>query len=453
MISTARPLRRILGLGFGLAMVFGGTVGTGILRLPGTLAAALGDSRLIVLFWIIGGLYSLLGAMAVAELAAMLPEAGGFYVYARRAFGNGPGFVVGWADWINQSAAIAYCALTAAVFLGTMWPALAVSPRAVAIAVIGVFTALHWAGLRISSTITNIISVAVGLMLMALVVGCFLSAPAAATSAPPLANSAVSLPLLSMGMLAAVVTALRAVFLTYDGWYSPIYLSEENTQPARTLPRALIGGTLIVAAMYVIINIAILRVLPLPVLAASQLPATDAARVVLPRGGAELVTIISLTTVLSLINATLMMAPRILLAIGRDGFFTQKAALVSAGGTPRVALALSSLGSAGLVMSGSFEQIYAVAAVLFLLMYISAYSALIVLRRREPDTPRPYRAFGFPFTTAVVLLGCLALCVAAVMEDPRSGCIAGLLLVACTPVYAWIARRRRLELAAAAEVR
>src|SRR3984885_387734 len=176
MIPTARPLRRILGLGFGLAMVFGGTVGTGILRLPGTLAAALGDSRLVVLFWIIGGLYSLLGAMAVAELAAMLPEAGGVYVYARRAFGNGPGFVVGWADWINQSAAIAYCALTAAVFLGTMWPAMAASPKAVAIAVIGVFTALHWAGLRISSTITNIISVAVGLMLMALVAGCFLSA-------------------------------------------------------------------------------------------------------------------------------------------------------------------------------------------------------------------------------------------------------------------------------------
>ena len=89
--STARPLRRILGLGFGLAMVFGGTVGVGILRLPGTLAAALGDSRLIVLFWILGGVYALLGAMAVAELAAMLPEAGGFYVYARRAFGNGVG--------------------------------------------------------------------------------------------------------------------------------------------------------------------------------------------------------------------------------------------------------------------------------------------------------------------------------------------------------------------------
>jgi APA family basic amino acid/polyamine antiporter len=280
---------------------------------------------------------------------------------------------------------------------------------------------------------------------MVLVVGCFLTPPAAASAAPPPAASAVTLPLLSFGMLAAVVTALRAVFLTYDGWYSPIYMAEESTEPTRTLPRALIGGTILVAAMYVIINVAMLRVLPLPVLAASQLPATDAARVVLPRGGAELVTVISLATVLSLVNATTLMAPRILYAIGRDGFFTQKAVQVSAGGTPRVALAFTGAGAVGLIMSGSFEQIVAVATMLFLLMYVSAYTALIVLRVREPAAVRPYRALGFPFTTAVVLLGCVLLWIAAIMEDPRSAKFAGLLLVACIPVYAWLARRRRMD--------
>ncbi|MGB6356983.1 MAG: amino acid permease [Steroidobacteraceae bacterium] len=445
MVQTARPLTRILGLGFGLAMVFGGTVGVGILRLPGTLAAALGDSRLIVLFWILGGLYSLLGAVAVAELAAMLPEAGGFYIYARRAFGDGPGFVVGWSDWVNQVASLAYGALTAAVFFGKLWPALAVNPRLLAIAVIGVFTALHWAGLRMGSTLTRIISLSVGLMLMVLVVGCFLSTPAGASGPPP-PTSAVSLPLLSLGMVAAVVSALRAVFLTYDGWYSPIYMAEESTQPALTMPRALIGGTLLVAAMYLIINIAMLRVLPLPVLAASQLPAAEAARVVLPRGGAELVTVISLLTVLSLVNAVMLLTPRILLAIGRDGFFTAKAALVSAGGTPRVALAVSSIGAAALIMSGTFEQIVAVAAVLFLLNYVSAYTALFVLRRKEPAMPRPYRAYGFPFTTGIVLLGCILILIAAIMEDQRSGIFAALLLIGCAPVYAWVAHRRRRRL-------
>ena len=448
MIQAPRPLTRILGLGFGLAMVFGGTVGVGILRLPGTLAAALGDSRLIILFWIVGGLYSLLGAVAVAELAAMLPEAGGFYVYARRAFGYGPGFVVGWSDWINQVASLSYAALTAAVFLGKLWPVLAADPRALAIGILGVFTALHWVGLRLGSTLTRLISMSVGLMLMVLVVGCFVSAPAPASGPPPPA-SAISLPLLSLGMVAAVVSALRAVFLTYDGWYSPIYMAEESTQPTLTMPRALIGGTVLVAAMYVIINVALLRVLPLPVIAASELPAADAARIVLPHGGAELVTVISLLTVLSLVNAVMLLTPRILLAIGRDGFFTKKAALVSAGGTPRVALAVSSIVAAALIMSGTFEQIVAIAAVLFLLNYASAYTALLVLRRREPSLPRPYRAFGFPFTTGIVLVGCVLLWVAAIMEDQRSALFAALLLIACAPAYAWVARRRRLDETAA----
>jgi APA family basic amino acid/polyamine antiporter len=304
---------------------------------------------------------------------------------------------------------------------------------------------LHWAGLRIGSTVTRIISLSVGLMLMVLVAGCFLAVPVGASAAAAPATSAASLPLLSLGMVAALVTALRAVFLTYDGWYSAIYLAEESTQPTLTLPRAIIGGTILVAAMYVIFNIAILRVLPLPVLAASALPAADAARVVLPRGGAELVTVISLTTVLSLVNATLLMAPRVLLAIGRDGFFTRKATLVSAGGTPRVALGVTSAAAAALIMSGTFDEIIAIAVVLFLLNYVSAYIALIVLRRNEPATPRPYRAFGYPYTTGIVLLGCVLLWIAAIMEDPRSGLFAGLLLLACAPVYAWIARRRRLK--------
>jgi basic amino acid/polyamine antiporter, APA family len=444
-LPMTRPLTRILGLGFGVAMVFGGTVGAGILRLPGILAAALGDARLIVLFWIVGGMYALLGAVAVAELAAMLPEAGGFYVYARRAFGNGPGFVVGWSDWVNQVAAIAYCAITAAVFLGTLWPASAAAPRATAIGILALFTALHWVGLRIGSTLTRAISIAVGLMLMVLVGACFL-APTAAASGPPPPATAASLPFLSMGMLAAVVTSLRAVFLTFDGWYSPIYMAEESTQPARTMPRALIGGTALIAVLYLLINVAFLHVLPLPALALSTLPAADAAALVLPRGWVMLVTLISLMTVLSIVNATLLMGPRILLAIGRDGFFTPKAALVSAGGTPRVALGFTAAAAAALITSGTFEQIVAIATMLFLLNYVSAYSAVFVLRHTEPATPRPYRAFGYPYTTAVVLLGCVLLGIAAIMEDPHTAGVAGLLLIACAPVYAWIAHRRRIAL-------
>jgi basic amino acid/polyamine antiporter, APA family len=256
--------------------------------------------------------------------------------------------------------------------------------------------------------------------------------------------SAAALPLLSLGMLAALVSAMRNVLLTYDGWYSPIYLAEENTDPGRTLPRALIGGTVVLIVLYVAVNAALLRVLPLSALASSDLPAAAAARLVFPRGGGELVTLIALLTVLSLVNATLLLAPRVLFAIGRDGLFTRKAAAVSAGGTPRVALAVSSAAAIALILSGTFEQIVALATVLFLLNYISAYAALFVLRWREPDLPRPYRAFGFPYTSAIVLAGSVLALLAAVAEDRRSALIALLLLVACAPVYAGIARRKRL---------
>jgi basic amino acid/polyamine antiporter, APA family len=450
-MENRRQLRRILGLGFGLAMVFGGTVGVGILRMPATVAAQLSDVPLIIVFWVLGGLYALLGAVAVAELAAMLPQAGGFYVYARRAFGGGVGFVIGWSDWINTVATLAYASDSAMTFLATLRPQVAPYARSGAVLVILAFTSLHWVGLRLGSSITRLISVAIGLMMMVLIVSCFIT-PTAISHSAPLPLSAASVPVMSAAMIAALVTAMRAILLTYDGWYSPIYMAEESTDPGRTLPRSMIGGTLIVMALYVLINVAMLRVLPLAVMAHSDLPAADVARLVFPRGGAELVTAIAILTVLSLINATLLQAPRVLFAIGRDGLFTEKAAAVSAGGTPRVALAISSAAAVALILSGTFEEIIAVATILFLLLYISAYVAVFVLRRREPDLPRPYHALGFPYTTIVVCAGCLLVLAAAILADARSAIAAGLLLAACAPVYAWLARRRRL-LGAAAEAR
>jgi basic amino acid/polyamine antiporter, APA family len=367
--TTARPLRRMLGMGFGLAMVFGTMVGVGILRLPGTVAAA------------------------------------------------------------------------------PLWHPATVYPRAGAILILAVFTGIHWIGLRIGSSVTAIISVAIGVTLIILIAGCFLTVPVSEPAAAPLATSAASLPLMSITMMFAIVPALRAVLTAYDGWYAPIYMAEENANPARTLPRAIIGGTLLVVALYLLINVALLRVLPLSVLAASELPAADAARSVLPRGGAILVTVISLLTILSLLSNNLLMAPRVLFGIGRDGLLTEKAAVVSQGGTPRTALALTSVLAAVVILSGSFEQIIALFAVLFLVYYVAAFLAVFVLRYRLPALPRPYKALGYPLSTAIVLIGSIVFLIAAVFEDPRSGVIAAAFLACCAPAYAWRARNRRLRAA------
>jgi APA family basic amino acid/polyamine antiporter len=311
-----------------------------------------------------------------------------------------------------------------------------------AIFILAAFTGIHWMGLRIGSSVTTVVSAAIGLLLLILVAGCFLTTPAAGWSMPPVATMPVSTSLMSAATLIALVTALRAILTAYDGWYAPIYMAEENTHAASTLPRAIIGGTLLVVAFYLVINLAFLRVLPMPVLAGSALPAADAARLVLPRGGAVFVTVLSLFTVLSLLNNTMLVAPRILFAIGRDGFLNDKTALVSAGGTPRIALAASTVTGLLVVLTGTFEQIISLFSVLFLLYYISAFLAVFVLRRKEPGLPRPYKALGYPFSTAVVLLGAVALLVAAISEDPRSGVIAAVFLACSAPAYLWLARGR-----------
>jgi basic amino acid/polyamine antiporter, APA family len=446
---TTRPLQKILGLGFGLALAFGTVVGVGILRLPGTVAAALGDRTLIMACWIAGGIYALMGAVAVAELAAMIPETGGFRVYARRAFGEGIGFAVGWVDWLCSVAALAYVAVTAVTFLGALWPAALDYPQANAALLIAAFTAIHWAGLRLGSSLTAVICSAIGLLLMGLVAACFLATPVSDSTQVPLPGAAASLPAMSVATLFAFVIALRAILTAYDGWYAPIYMAEENTNAVHTLPRAIIGGTLIVVALYLLINLALLRVMPLPVLAASPLPAADAARLVLPQGAAEVVTVLSLLTMLSLLNNVMLTAPRILFAIGRDGLLTGSTAVVSPGGTPRVALLATSTIVAMLVFTGTFEQLIALYAVLFLLLYITAFAAVFVLRRKYPDMPRPYRAFAYPVSTALVLVGSVAMLIAAVAEDPRSALIAAVFLAACAPAYAWSVRAHRRRATAA----
>jgi APA family basic amino acid/polyamine antiporter len=441
--TTARPLLRILGLGFGLAVVFGTMVGVGILRLPGTVAAALGSPALIMTAWVIGGVFSLMCAVSVAELAAMIPENGGFRIYARRAFGEGIGFVIGCVDWLGSVATLAYGPVTAVAFIGILWPPAISHSRLMAISILIALTALHWTGLRVGSLITQVVSTAMGLQFLVLLAACFLVP--LATAHDDSATASVAAPLLSAGVIFALVPALRAILTAYDGWYAPIYTAEESTNASRTLPRAIIGGTLLVVVLYLTINLAFLHVLPPATLADSTLPAADAARLVLPRGSANFVTVLSIFAVLSLTNNNLLYGPRILFAVGRDGFLSDWTSIVSKGGTPRTALAVTSVAALVMILTGTFEQILALYAVLFLIYYVSAFLAVFVLRHTDPSTVRPYKALGYPFSTGIALLGSVSLLIAAVAEDPRSGEIATGCLILCAAAYWSIARRRRIR--------
>ncbi|MGA8102225.1 MAG: amino acid permease [Candidatus Acidiferrales bacterium] len=452
--ASAAPktqLLRILGLDFGLAVVLGATVGVGILRLPGTVAAQLGSFWPIVAVWIVGGIYTLLGSLSLAELSAMLPQAGGFYVYGKRAFGELVGFAVGWGDWLNNCATLAYASFAAAEFLVLLAPALPAKPRTIALALLIGFTAMHWFGLRIGSAAQKLTSSATAVTLLVLAVGCFLfrgsAAPATAAHMISATDSGPS-QLHLIPVVSVFILALRSVIVTYDGWYEAIYFTEEDKNPARNLPRALIGGVLVVIALYLILNLSFLRVLGVPALAGSKLPAADAAQIIFAAGSGKFVTVLSLLTLLSLLNCVLLGAPRIIYAIGRDGLFTRRAAIVSAGGTPRAALLMSTTAALLLVALGTFEKIIAIAAVLFVAIYCVAYAAVFTLRRKEPELPRPFRAWGYPWTTAIVLGGSLLFLVGAAASDPDNTIYGVALLAVSVPAYFW-KRKSRAQSAAA----
>ena len=442
-MTQPTQLRRILGLGFGLAFAFGTMIGVGILRLPGVVAAAAGDQTTVIVCWCIGGLYALMGAVSVSELAAMYPETGGMRIYPRRAFGERVGFIVGWADWLAIVATAAYAAVSAADFGTKLWPTAAGWERLVAVVVICAFGAMHAIGLRLGRSITAVASLAIGVLFLVLVVGCFLRAPvdssaSAAVVALPVARG------FSIASVLLIVPAMRSIVTAYDGWYAPIYTAEECVDAAKTLPRAMIGGAALVTCLYVAINVALMRVLPLPVLAASTLPAADAARIVLPHGADTVMTVLSLVIVLSLVNGQALMGPRVLLSLAREGWIPSQFAQIGNGGTPQAALAVTMLAAGLLILTGSFAQIIDLFTVLAVLNYVFVFLSVFVLRYKAPDMLRPYQAWGYPLSTLVVLLGSLAFLAAAIAEDWRSGATAAIFLALCIPAYAFAARARQI---------
>lgn len=225
--SSSGHLVRILGLGFGIAVIFGGTVGVGILRLPGEIAGALGSAKLIMLVWAVGGVYSLLGAISLAEVGAALPVAGGFYVYSMRAFGPAAGFAVGWADWLINCSSIAYAVVAAAEYLAALAPGVIgqsrVAQTGIALALLGLFCGLHWFGLRLGSGIQKMTSSVTALVFVALAVACLLHAGPAAhgVAAGVTARHGVGL----LGILVPIIAALPAIVVAYDGWYEAIYFA------------------------------------------------------------------------------------------------------------------------------------------------------------------------------------------------------------------------------------
>ncbi len=444
-VLPARPtLLRILGVGFGIAVVIGGTIGVGILRTPGGVVARVGSEPLAISLWVLGGVYSLLGAVALAELGAMMPQAGGYLVYARRAFGPAIGFTVGWADLVVQCSALAYLSIAVGEFARSIAPELP-SPTIIALATLLLFALLHWAGLRLSSRAQEIMSALKAVGFVGLAIACLLPIRSVAPIAPlrPLLPFPPLLPLLPIppalphgaALVVAIVLGFQLVLGTYAGWAGAIYFTEEDTDPARHLPRSLIGGVVIIAAIYLLVNLSLFAVLPAAHLAASTLPAADAAALVFGGRAARIITVLSIVSLLGIINPLLMIATRIVFALGRERRGAGRVATVSARGTPETALFIVTGIAIALVATGTFEKLFATTAFLITGVYGSGMAALIVLRRKEPEAERPFRAWGYPWSVGLVLAGSMAFLAGAVASDVANSMAALLLLAASWPMY------------------
>ena len=241
-------------------------------------------------------------------------------------------------------------------------------------------------------------------------------------------------------LLAAVIVALQGVIYTYDGWTGVIYFSGEVKDPARDIPRSMIGGVLAVTAIYLLLNLAFLHVVPLPALAGEPLAAAAAARSVLGPVGDTVIRVVLIVALLSAVNALALMAPRVLYAMSDDGLVPRAASAVNRGGTPTGALVASTIVSLAFIATGAFNTIIAVLAFFFVANYVLAFACVFVLRRREPDAPRPYRAWGYPWTTGAALLGSAAFLVGAVASDRRTSLYALAVLAASVPAYLLAAR-------------
>lgn len=432
---------RILGVGFGVAVVVGNTISVGILRTPGEIASHLQSSTLIITLWILGGLYAFFCTLSVTELATTLPQAGGWYVYSRRAFGDYGGFLVGCSDWIVQAASVAYAAVAFAEFTAELQPALHVNVKLLAVATLIILALLNWLGLRSGSRAQEITSLAKVLALIGFVVACFVISPDSGTAASS-TPAAFALP--RGGLFLAILIAFQPILVTYDGWYGAIYFMEEDQDPIRNLPRSSIMGVLACIVVYLLMNLALLHVLPITRLAAAQVPAADAAMAVFGGHGKQVILIVSMVSAIGGMNAIMLMMPRILFGMSRDGLLPRSVASVNRGGTPSTALLLATMAAIALILSGSFEKLVAISAVLFVVVYLSGFSSLFVLRIREPNLPRPFQSWGYPWTNLAVLLISLAFLGASIVGDLKDALFTLVLVALSYPAYVLLVKRRRV---------
>jgi basic amino acid/polyamine antiporter, APA family len=417
-------LLQVLGVWFGIAVAVGNAIAAGIVRTPGDIAKLLPNAWLFIGVWIVGGLYALFGASSLAELGASIPRSGGQYNFSRRAIGEYAGFIVGWSDWLSTCGTAAAVSIVIAEYSRDLFPVLAGHESLIAVGIICGFFLLQWRGIRWGSGTQLLTSALKTAAFIVLVAACFaLGSHARGASS----TSASTLPAMPGGwpFVIAVILSLQAVVYTIDGWDGVVYVGGEVRNPGRDVPRAIFGSVFSVMGIYLLLNLAVLYVLPMNEIAGSDFALGAAAARIFGKYGDPVIRSIMIVSMLSSMNANQIFCTRTLHAMSCDGLFFSRAARVNKGGTPVLALLLSTIAGVLFLLTGTFERVIDMLAFFFVANYTLSYASLFVLRKREPEMARPYRAWGYPWTTGIALVASVVFLVASIVTDLQGSLASG----------------------------
>ena len=432
-------LLQILGVGFGIAVAVGNAISAGIVRTPGDIAARLPNHWLFFSVWFVGAFYALVSAFQLAELGAAIPKSGGQYNFSRRALGDYAGFIVGWSDWLSSCGTTGAVGIVVGEYMAHIFPIMdgAMRIKITAVSVIVLFALLQWRSISMGSMVQNFTTVLKGLVFFVMVIACFTMGGHVrhAAETAPLAQAAAPIVIpVGAALITALLFGIQATIYTYDGWDGVIYFGDEIKNPGHLVPRAIFASLFSIVVIYLLINAAVLYVLPMSDIAGNNFSLGLAAQHVFGPHGDTVFRSIMVLALFSSLNALHLMGARVIYAMSRDGLFFRSVSRINKGGTPTLGLLLSALVGVAFAVF-SFDRVIAMLAFFFVTNYLLSFTSLFLLRLREPGMPRPYRAWGYPWTTALALLGSIGFLIEAVRED-RTNSIFTLVALACSyPVY------------------
>jgi basic amino acid/polyamine antiporter, APA family len=461
-----RELVRGLGLTAAVMIVAGSMIGSGIFRKPATMAGQLMSPELLIIVWIAAGLITLIGALTNAEIAGMIKETGGQYAYFRIMYGDFIAFLYGWSIFAviqtGSQAAIAYVfaeylgyfinffqlplewqEFTIYMpFVGNIYPFMDFGVKTAAIICILFLTTVNYIGVIFGGVVQTIVTFIKIASIVFLSIFLFTSG----TGSLENISHGFQIPESTLtNMFAIIGLALAGAFWAYDGWNNVTFVAGEIKEPKRNVPLALAYGTMIVIGVYVVINLAFLYVLPIEVMARSPLVAASAAEVVFGAAGAAVISIAVIVSTFGALNGSILATARVHFAMARDNlFFSGIGKVHPRFRTPHVSLVVQGIWSSILVLSGSFDTISDYVIFAAWMFYMLGAFGVIVLRRKMPDVPRPYKVWGYPYTPILFIIFSFLFLVNTLISDTEDASMGLILILLGLPIYFyWKFRKRK----------